>query len=180
MRAKHREAIAERNRERHQRLKDDPKYKEMLKVQRMKHKPKKALRSKKWKKENHERLMLEQKEKRKNDPQFRLAHNLRGRIRMAIIHSKGKKYSSSVDLLGCDIDTARRHLESLWTEGMSWENYGQPSENYFEGWHIDHIIPCANFDLTKLSEQKKCFHYTNLQPLWALDNLSKWKNEEIS
>jgi len=48
---------------------------------------------------------------------------------------------------------------------MSWNNHGE--------WHIDHIKPCTSFDLSKLSEQKKCFHYKNLQPLWAKDNLSK-------
>ena len=48
---------------------------------------------------------------------------------------------------------------------MSWENHGT--------WHIDHRVPCAKFDLTKKEEQEKCFHYTNLQPLWAKDNLSK-------
>ena len=51
------------------------------------------------------------------------------------------------------------------TEGMSWENHGD--------WHVDHIRPCCSYDLTIEEEQKKCFHYTNLQPLWAEENLSK-------
>jgi len=57
---------------------------------------------------------------------------------------------------------------------MSWDNYGTGYNGKgMEQWHIDHIIPCASFDLSKPSEQKKCFHYTNLQPLWAKDNLRK-------
>lgn len=50
---------------------------------------------------------------------------------------------------------------------MSWENYG------IRGWHIDHIKPCASFDLSIIEEQKECFHYTNLQPLWWHENLAK-------
>lgn len=62
----------------------------------------------------------------------------------------------------------KKHLEIKFTKGMSWENYGK--------WHVDHIKPCAKFDLTKESEQRKCFHYTNLQPLWAIDNFKKGAN----
>lgn len=69
--------------------------------------------------------------------------------------------------MGADIETVKKHLESLFQNGMTWDNHG------FDGWHIDHIVPCAAFDLTDPEEQKKCFHYTNLQPLWAKDNLSK-------
>lgn len=50
---------------------------------------------------------------------------------------------------------------------MNWGNHG------LEGWHIDHIIPCNAFDLSDESQQKKCFHFSNLQPLWAFENLSK-------
>jgi hypothetical protein len=50
---------------------------------------------------------------------------------------------------------------------MSWNNYGNPNGDHSDCWHIDHIIPCSSFDLTNPDEQRKCFHYTNLQPLWA-------------
>ena len=66
---------------------------------------------------------------------------------------------------GYSADELKAHLEQLWTNGMSWDNYGE--------WHIDHIKPCAMFDLTKSEEQKKCFNYTNLRPLWGIDNLHK-------
>ena len=71
------------------------------------------------------------------------------------------------DLLGCNMEQLKNHLSSMFLPGMSWENYGQ------DGWHIDHIIPCAEFDLTNQDQRKKCFHYTNLQPLWAKDNYAK-------
>jgi hypothetical protein len=75
------------------------------------------------------------------------------------------KSLSTINLIGCSIEHLRRHLAFQFQPGMSWSNYGK--------WHIDHIRPCAKFDLSKESEQKKCFHYTNLQPLWAKDNLIK-------
>ena len=70
-------------------------------------------------------------------------------------------------LLGCTVSFFMKHIESQWKEGMTWDNYG------YRGWHIDHIIPCSAFDLTKEEEQKKCFHYTNQQPLWAEENMKK-------
>lgn len=72
-----------------------------------------------------------------------------------------------MELLGCTIEELRTHLEAQFQEGMTWDNYGR------DGWHIDHIKPCSSFDLLKEAEQRECFHYTNLQPLWAKDNLSK-------
>lgn len=106
-------------------------------------------------------------ERRLIDPEFSLKNNLSNRIRRAIKSGDGSKSLSSAELLGCSIAEARAHIESQFTDGMTWENHG------LHGWHIDHIKPCASYDLTLDEEQKKCFNYSNLQPLWALDNLKK-------
>jgi hypothetical protein len=111
--------------------------------------------------------------RRKVDPNYKLSMNLRSRIRLAIKSQHGDKAYKSIELLGCTIDEARLHLESLFQPGMTWENHGM------FGWHIDHIIPCDAFDLTDPEQQKQCFHYTNLRPLWATDNLKK-SNKIIS
>jgi hypothetical protein len=72
-----------------------------------------------------------------------------------------------MNLIGCDIYELKKHLESKFLKGMNWDNYGK------NGWEIDHIIPCASFDLTNEIQQKQCFNYLNLQPLWVLDNILK-------
>jgi hypothetical protein len=100
---------------------------------------------------------------RKNNIRFRIECILRGRFSRAI--RKRYKYTSVINLVGCSMEELRNHLESKFNGSMSWNNQGK--------WHIDHIRPCSSFDLTNLEEQKKCFHYTNLQPLWAIDNLKK-------
>jgi hypothetical protein len=99
------------------------------------------------------------------DVNFKLRKRLRSRIRCALINQSGVKAYSSVELLGCSIKECREYLESLFLENMSWDNYGE--------WEIDHIIPCDSFDLTKEEEQKRCFHFSNLQPLWWRDNRTK-------
>lgn len=99
--------------------------------------------------------------------QYQFKKNLSRRIRNAINKTKTKKSNVLFDFLGCNIQEAKEHLEKQFKDGMSWENYG------YNGWHIDHIMPCASFDLTDPEQQKKCFHYTNLQPLWASENMSK-------
>jgi hypothetical protein len=107
------------------------------------------------------------RETKKDDPKWLLRKNLADRIREAVKNKYTKKAYKSMKLLGCTIENVRDHLESQFTDGMSWENYGRG------GWHIDHIIPCALFDLSKPSHQKVCFNYQNLQPLWESDNCSK-------
>jgi hypothetical protein len=107
------------------------------------------------------------KEKLKNNIEFKLKETLFSRMRMAIMNHHGIKDTSAIELLGADIKIVRKHLESQFKEGMSWKNHA------ITGWHIDHIIPCDSFDLINEKEQKKCFHYTNLQPLWYKENLLK-------
>lgn len=101
--------------------------------------------------------------RKKADKNYRLLHTIRNRIRIAI--KKNCKSTSSKQLLGCDISFLKTYISNLFQPGMSWSNYGK--------WHLDHIVPCSYFDLSKQEAQEKCFHYTNLQPLWAKDNLSK-------
>lgn len=112
------------------------------------------------------------KERLKTDINFKIKTILRTRV-WAALNGNVKKSTLS-EYLGCDILFFRGHIESLWSENMSWENYG------LWGWHIDHIIPCASFDLSKREEQLKCFHYTNLQPLWRIDNIRKGDRIQVA
>ena len=102
------------------------------------------------------------------DPVFKLKGALRNRIRSVMKRGSHRRCSHTMELLGCPIEFFKKHLESKFSDGMSWENYGGK-----DGWHIDHIIPCVAFDLSKSEDQKKCFHYMNLQTLWADDNRKK-------
>ena len=81
------------------------------------------------------------------------------------------KTGSAVSDLGCSISELKTHLESMWQDGMSWDNYGR--KRSIKCWHIDHIIPLDFFDLTDPNQVKKACHYTNLQPLWAINNFKK-------
>ena len=103
-----------------------------------------------------------------NNLEYRLTHVLRSRLGSAIRGTA--KAASTKELIGCSIKHLRAHLERQFTAGMSWDNYGD--------WHIDHIRPCASFDLTDPGQQRECFNYTNLQPLWAEDNMKKGASYE--
>jgi hypothetical protein len=95
----------------------------------------------------------------------RLASLLRCRMRGAL--KNNTKIAHTLNLIGCTVDELRLHIEALFQPGMSWDNYG------LSGWHIDHQVPISWFDLSIFDNQKLVFHYTNLRPLWAKDNLSK-------
>jgi len=103
------------------------------------------------------------RERLKTDINFRLLRNCRTRFKCVL---KGHtKSASSKELIGCSLEELKQHLEKQFTEGMSWDNYGK--------WHIDHKKPCSLFNFEIEAEQRQCFNYTNLQPLWAIDNLKK-------
>jgi hypothetical protein len=162
-----RKANPELNKER-KRL-DYLKHKEKVKLQqaeyRAKHREEILERMKKYNKNNRNKINETLRTRERTDLNYKLLCTLRARIRRALIGFNKKSTTSA--LLGCSICECRQYLESKFLPGMSWDNYG------LYGWHIDHIRPCASFDLTDPEQQKQCFHYTNLQPLWAYDNLQK-------
>jgi len=113
--------------------------------------------------EHNSRMVEYFRNRLRTDINFRLRSYLRKRIWDAL--KNNFKSANTMKLIGCTIEFLKQHLEKQFKQGMSWSNYGS--------WHVDHIRPCASFDLSKPSEQRKCFHYTNLQPLWAKENLIK-------
>jgi len=119
---------------------------------------------KEYRKKNRKELSAKYLHKLKTDPNTKLRHTLRCRFRKLI---KGyHKQNSVLTYIGCDIEFLKNYLSSKFKEGMTWENHGTV-------WHIDHIIPCVSFDFNCEEDLKKCWHYTNLQPLYALENLIK-------
>ncbi len=123
------------------------------------------VRSKTIERKNQKRIWRRKrrKERMKNDILFKLTSNLRRRLHSAITSSGMVKTKTTKEFLGADIKIVKEHLEKQFTEGMNWGNYGK--------WHIDHIIPISS---AKTQEKlEKLFHYTNLQPLWAEENLRK-------
>jgi len=93
------------------------------------------------------------------------------RIYLEFKKRKIKRFCNAKELLGIDVVLASKYIQKRFKKGMNWDNHS------ILGWHIDHIIPCFKFDLNKLNEQKKCFNYKNLQPIWAKDHKIKSKNE---
>jgi hypothetical protein len=98
---------------------------------------------------------------------YRISVLLRRRMFGEMKKASAKKSKTTFELLGCTISEFKKYIESIFLPGMSWENHS------IHGWHLDHIIPISSFDLTKPDQQKICFNYKNIQPLWAEDNLRK-------
>lgn len=117
--------------------------------------------------ETKEKIRLSHHVRKETDVQYVIRRRLRFRLRNIVKSLKNNKYKlmSSIELLGCDMNFFKSYIESKFVDGMSWERLSEI--------HLDHIKPCVKFDLTKIEEQKICFHYTNIQPLWAKDNLIK-------
>lgn len=106
------------------------------------------------------------RKQRAENPGYSVVHRLRVRLNHAIAGNSGTtKSAPTMQLVGCSREFLVAHLESQFLPGMSWENRSE--------WHIDHIRPCASFDMTDPEQQRACFHWSNLQPLWGKDNLEK-------
>lgn len=119
--------------------------------------------TKKWFYDNKEYINEFNRKKYFENTIFKIKITLRNTLNKKL---KNKKTTSSIKLLGCSVEYLKQHLESQFKPEMTWENHGTI-------WEIDHIKPCASFDLTKLEEQEKCFNYTNLQPLFKTTEIAK-------
>ena len=184
---KNKERIKIKNRERGKRYRADPKNKEKIRESnrkyaiknrekilayhakyRKKNKEKINQKIREWYYKNKEKVRAKQRiyeRISRNTLHFKIKEKMRRRIRHALKKDNGKKTKRTMKLVGCTAEQLKQYIEKQFKPGMSWEQ-----RNSF---HIDHIIPCASFDLTKLSQQKKCFHYTNLQPLYPIENIKK-------
>ena len=118
---------------------------------------------KEWGVKNRDKMNVYQKERFKRDIIFRISHNCRTRIKIFIRKGLGDKKINTFKYIGCNWTELKEHIENKFVNGMTWDNYGK--------WHIDHIIPLSS---SKAEEDViRLCHYTNLQPLWAIDNLRK-------
>jgi len=136
----------------------------------------------KWAKNNPEAIRKQIQKRNRKDPHwhtkyhnarcrkdinYKLLHNLRNRLYQAL--KRGAKKSSTLFYLGCSIQEFKQYLESQFKEGMSWDSYGNKEGQ----WSIDHINPCSSFDHSDEEQIKKCWHYSNMQPMWHVENLKK-------
>lgn len=153
----------ERNRlsseKRKQRFKDDP---EAWKKYYQKRKEYKVKNADKLKKARN----LRQQKRYKEDLSYKMTVLLRASFYKALKRKQGKKTKSIISIIGCSQDFLRGYLESKFKREMNWENHGIL-------WEIDHIIPIDSFDLANIEEQYKCFHYSNLQPLFKTTEIAK-------
>ena len=114
---------------------------------------------------NREKINKRVFEKLKNCPEAKLRKNLRNRLIQAI--KQGRKKGSAVKDLGCSIEFFKKYIESKFSPGMTWDNWGRA------GWHLDHIIPLSSFNLSNRKDFLVAVNYKNIQPLWSLDNIKK-------
>jgi len=121
---------------------------------------------KQWRSNNNyfKKRYKQHKEKLEEDHLYAAKYKLRLAVHDTFKRIGKNKSTTTLELLGCSWEEAKVHIESLWQEGMTWENHGR------YGWHIDHIRPVSSFEDHELDEMN---HISNLQPLWAEDNLSK-------
>ena len=144
------------------------------------HKPETRERRRKWRLEHKDQLNRRAVERRRTEPGFRIAGSLRSRLSVFVRGIKKCSTLGKTGCIGCTTEELRAHLERLFKPGMSWANYGQM------GWHIDHKYPLSAFQFynsdgsENLDEFKRAMHYTNLQPLWWQENISKGATIPVS
>jgi hypothetical protein len=132
-----------------------------------KNKEKIKTRRKAYNKFNKEKIKAYKNQQYKNNIQYKLRDVLKRGLNRSLKNKNLKKAASITELIGCSLEQLKQYLESKFQPGMSWDNHSR------FGWHIDHIKPLVSFDLSNLNKVKEACHYTNLQPLWWLDNLKK-------
>ena len=116
----------------------------------------------KWIKNNRERRKIYENKKYANDISFKLAKNLRNRLRQALLQQVTNKNDKTEELLGISFAEFKKYIEFLMTPEITWKSV-----------HLDHIQPLSSFDLTDPEQLKEAAHYTNIQPLLKSDNLKK-------
>lgn len=122
-------------------------------------------RNRNYSKTHRKQLNISKLKREKANPLYKLACILRSRITKVCKYKQMKKLDNFLNYTGCSVLELKQHLENQFKDNMSWDNYGK------NGWHIDHIIPLSSAKSEE--ELMKLCHYTNLQPLWAKDNLIK-------
>jgi len=124
-----------------------------------------------WREKNREHVneygKNYERKRRAEDPKYRLGVRTRTAVYTCLKEKDIAKYKSTFDILGYTLDDLMNHLEGLFIDGMTWDNYGE--------WHVDHKIPMSSFNFTSVDDEefKLCWSLNNLQPLWAIDNLRK-------
>jgi hypothetical protein len=147
------------------RLNNVEKRKETIKKSREKNKERVIETRKKYSQNKRKELNEYSVRRRKENPVARISHNMRGKIKDFLKIKNFRQTNKTFEIVGCSPQELKEHLEKQFTNGMSWDNYG------YYGWHIDHIIPLDS--ATTQEDTYKLCYYTNLQPLWGCDNLSK-------
>ncbi len=147
--------------------KNKEKIKEYNKKYKLQHKDEISEYNKNYNKENRKEIQKRHteylKNRRKTNKNYKIAVVLRNRLKSLL---KGEKRKKTLEILGCDLNFFLDWLKFQFKEDMTFENHGTI-------WHIDHVIPCAKFNLTEVEEQKKCFNWTNMQPMHSSKNMSK-------
>lgn len=177
-----RDELARRRRERREANLDAYRAKERARTKTPAQRAAAVERTRKWQEANLERhrewMRSNRKRRMDSDPAFKASVAMRRRFYMAIRNQVYDGWNirsgQAVRLLGCTMAEFVAYIESLWSAGMTWENWTR------DGWHIDHIVPLSAFDLSDEDQAKAACHYTNLRPLWAKDNLRKGAKVDVS